>query len=138
MKRTLQRNRGNWHHWEWLDAPTCARGKELIPGLLRRMRAMEDDLKLIEEQKKEVEDKLKLVEREKEELEYEVGELCKQKRLLEDKRTGQRPIDNQIRGVSFLSLVLGFLVVLVIMMILCLLSNWLTFPGGNYEKLMIN
>ncbi|CAL9010839.1 unnamed protein product [Prunus brigantina] len=132
------RNKGNGHHWEWLDAPTCARGKELIPGLLRRMRAMEDDLKLIEEQRKEVEDKLKLVEREKKELEYEVGELCKQKRLLEDKRTGQRPRDNQIRGVSFLSLVLGFLVVLVIMMILCLLSNWLTFPGGNNEKLMIN
>ncbi|XP_034200683.1 uncharacterized protein LOC117615666 [Prunus dulcis] len=91
-----RRNRGNGHHWEWLDAPTCARGKELIPGLLRRMRAMEEDLKLIEEHKKEVEDKLKMVEREKKELEYEVGELCKQKRLLEEKRTGQRPRENQI------------------------------------------
>ncbi|CAB4319776.1 unnamed protein product [Prunus armeniaca] len=100
MKRTLQRNRGNGHHWEWLDAPTCAKGKELIPGLLRRMRAMEDDLKLIEEQKKEVEDKLKMMEREKKELEYKVGELCKQKRLLEKKRTGQRPRENQIWGVE--------------------------------------
>ncbi|CAL9012616.1 unnamed protein product [Prunus brigantina] len=99
------------------------------------MRAMEEDLKLIEEQKKEVEDKLKMVEREKKELEYEVGELCKQKRLLEEKRTGQRPRENQIWGVSFLSLGLGFL---VIMMMLYVLSNWLTFPGGNYEKLMIN
>ncbi|BBN67387.1 hypothetical protein Prudu_63S000400 [Prunus dulcis] len=61
----MQRNRRNGHHWEWLDAPTCARGKELIPGLLRRMRAVEEDLKLTEEQKKEVEDKLKMVERER-------------------------------------------------------------------------
>ncbi|CAL8151538.1 unnamed protein product [Prunus armeniaca] len=62
------------------------------------MRAMEDDLKLIEEQKTEVEDKLKMVERENKELEYEVGELGKQKRLLEEKRTGQRPRKNQIWG----------------------------------------
>ncbi|CAL9017261.1 unnamed protein product, partial [Prunus brigantina] len=128
-------NRRNGHHWEWLDAPTCARGKELIHGLLKRMRAMEDGLKLIEEHKKEVEDKLKMVEREKKELEYKVGELGKQKRLLEEKRIGQRPRENQIWGVSFLSLGLGFL---VIMMMLCILSNLLTFPGGNSEKLMIN
>ncbi|CAB4264267.1 unnamed protein product [Prunus armeniaca] len=84
-----RRNRGNEHHWEWLDALTCARGKELILGLVRRMRAMEENLKLIEEQKKEVEGKLKMEEREKKELEYKVGELGKQKRLLEEKRIGQ-------------------------------------------------
>ncbi|KAL6289344.1 hypothetical protein ACE6H2_006854 [Prunus campanulata] len=138
MQRELQwfkRSRGNGHHCEWLDATTCARGKELIPGLLRRMRAMEEDLKLIEEQKKEVEDKLKMVEREKKELEYKVGELGKQKRVLEENRMGQRPRENRIWGVSFLSMGLGFL---VIMMMLCILSNWLTFPGGNSKKRMIN
>ncbi|CAB4294886.1 unnamed protein product [Prunus armeniaca] len=72
-----RRNRGNGHHCEWLDTLTCARGKELILGLLKRMRAMEENLKLIEEQKKEVEDKLKMEEREKKELEYKVGELGK-------------------------------------------------------------
>ncbi|BFG29157.1 hypothetical protein CerSpe_154310 [Prunus speciosa] len=130
-----RRSRGNGHHWEWLDATTCARGKELIPGLLRRMRAMEEELKLIEEQKKEVEDKLKMVEREKKELEYKVGELGKQKRVLEENRMGQRPRENRIWGVSFLSMGLGFL---VIMMMLCILSNWLTFPGGNSKERMIN
>ncbi|CAB4307941.1 unnamed protein product [Prunus armeniaca] len=42
-----------------------------------------------EEQKKEVEDKLKMVEKEKKELTYKVGELGKQKRLSEGKRIGQ-------------------------------------------------
>ncbi|PQM35283.1 uncharacterized protein Pyn_39805 [Prunus yedoensis var. nudiflora] len=130
-----RRNKGNGHHWELLDATTCAIGKELIPRLLRRMRAMEKDLKLIEEQKKEVEDKLKMVEREKKELEYKVGELGRQKRVLEVNRMGQRPRENRIWGISFMSLGLGFL---VFMMMLCILSNWLTFPGGNFEKLMIN
>ncbi|PQQ03984.1 hypothetical protein Pyn_19349 [Prunus yedoensis var. nudiflora] len=65
------------------------------------MRAMEEDLKLIEEQKKEVEDKLKMVEREKKELKYKVGELVKQKRVLEDNRMGQRLRENRIWGFQF-------------------------------------
>ncbi|CAB4264028.1 unnamed protein product [Prunus armeniaca] len=98
-----RRNRGNGHHWEWLDAPTYARGKELIPGLLRRMRAMEADLKLIEEQKKEVEDKLKMVEREKKELEYEVGELGKQKIVGREKNRPTTKRESDLGG--FISII---------------------------------
>ncbi|CAB4294604.1 unnamed protein product [Prunus armeniaca] len=80
----------------------CKR-KRTNSWVVRRMRAMEADLKLIEEQKKEVEDKLKMVEREKKELEYEVGELGKQKIVGREKNRPTTKRESDLGG--FISII---------------------------------
>ncbi|KAL6284719.1 hypothetical protein ACE6H2_015648 [Prunus campanulata] len=59
----------NWrglHFFNWGENETCARGKEILPGLLRRIRGMEDELRataenfrLMEEEKNKLEQKLR-------------------------------------------------------------------------------
>ncbi|KAL6293845.1 hypothetical protein ACE6H2_001987 [Prunus campanulata] len=38
------------HFFEWVDNETCPRGKQVVPGLLRRLRAMEEEGRAKEEQ----------------------------------------------------------------------------------------
>ncbi|KAL6272754.1 hypothetical protein ACE6H2_023446 [Prunus campanulata] len=58
------------HFFEWVEKETCARGKEILPGLLRRVRAMEDELRATAENFRKMEEeknKLKQKLREEEE-----------------------------------------------------------------------
>ncbi|BBN70120.1 TatD related DNase, partial [Prunus dulcis] len=71
------RNSQTRHHFfEWLDNETCQRGKEVLPGLLRRLRGMEKEIRARDEQ-------LRLVEVEKKKLEEKVGVVIKRKKELE-------------------------------------------------------
>ncbi|CAB4320219.1 unnamed protein product [Prunus armeniaca] len=54
------------HFFAWVENERCPRGKEILPGLLRRLRGMEDELRattenfrLMEEEKNKLEQKLR-------------------------------------------------------------------------------
>ncbi|BBG95586.1 reduced lateral root formation, partial [Prunus dulcis] len=64
------------HFFEWLDNETCPRGKEVLPGLLRRLRGMEEEIRARDEQ-------LRLVEVEKKKLEEKVCVVIEGKKELE-------------------------------------------------------
>ncbi|KAL6284787.1 hypothetical protein ACE6H2_015716 [Prunus campanulata] len=64
------------HFFEWVDNETCPRGKQLIPGLLRRLRAMEEEGRANEEQ-------LRSVEAKKKELQQKLKEIVQGKKVLE-------------------------------------------------------
>ncbi|XP_034214494.1 uncharacterized protein At4g04775-like [Prunus dulcis] len=77
------RNRQTRHHFfEWLDNETCPRGKEVLPGLLRRLRGMEEEIRARDEQ-------LRLVEVEKKKLEEKVCVVIEGKKELEWSRQRQ-------------------------------------------------
>ncbi|CAL2255855.1 unnamed protein product [Prunus armeniaca] len=90
--RKKNRRRGI-HYFEWVDNETCPRGKQVVPGLLRRLRAMEEEGRAKEEQ-------LRAVEAKKKELQQKLKEMVQEKKVLEWAKT----IDN----VGFLDFVLGF------------------------------
>ncbi|BBN68304.1 hypothetical protein Prudu_369S000200 [Prunus dulcis] len=46
-----QKNRVGEHYFRWLDKETCTRGKNVVPGLLRRIRMMETEMRETEERK---------------------------------------------------------------------------------------
>ncbi|CAL8998949.1 unnamed protein product [Prunus brigantina] len=66
----------------WLDNETCPRGKEVLLGLLRRLRGMEEEIRARDEQ-------LRLVEAEKKKLEEKVGVVIEGKKELEWSRQRQ-------------------------------------------------
>ncbi|CAL2266554.1 unnamed protein product [Prunus armeniaca] len=43
------------HFFKWVDNKTCPRGKQMVPGLLRRLRAMEEEGRVKEENLRSVE-----------------------------------------------------------------------------------
>ncbi|XP_020415578.1 uncharacterized protein At4g04775-like [Prunus persica] len=59
-------NKRELHFFTWVENETCPRGKEILPGLLRRLRGMEDELRatpenfrVMEEEKNKLEQKLR-------------------------------------------------------------------------------
>ncbi|CAL8999521.1 unnamed protein product [Prunus brigantina] len=77
------RNSQTRHHFfEWLDNETCPRGKAMLPGLLRRLRGMEEEIRARDEQ-------LRLVEAEKKKLEEKLGPVIEGKKELEWSRQRQ-------------------------------------------------
>ena len=64
------------HYFEWVDNETCPRGKQVVPGLLRRLRAMEEEGRAKEEQ-------LRAVEAKKKELQQKLKEMVQEKKVLE-------------------------------------------------------
>ncbi|KAI5334937.1 hypothetical protein L3X38_025070 [Prunus dulcis] len=59
-------NRRGMHFFKWVDNETCPRGKQVVPSLLRRLRAIEEEgrakeeqLRSVEAKKKELQQKLK-------------------------------------------------------------------------------
>ncbi|CAB4316479.1 unnamed protein product [Prunus armeniaca] len=74
-------SRRGMHYFEWVDNETCPRGKQVVPSLLRRLRAMEEEgraqeeqLRYVEEKKKELQQKLKEMFQEKKVLEWGHGQ----------------------------------------------------------------
>ncbi|CAB4262907.1 unnamed protein product [Prunus armeniaca] len=55
---------GKGHYREWVDEEICPRGKEVLLGLLRRMRGMEQKLNEIEEDNEGLRDKIIAIEKE--------------------------------------------------------------------------
>ncbi|CAB4279735.1 unnamed protein product [Prunus armeniaca] len=64
------------HYFECVDNETFPRGKQMVPGLLRRLRAMEEESRAKEE-------KLRAVEAEKKELQQKLKEMVQEKKVLE-------------------------------------------------------
>ncbi|BBN68450.1 reduced lateral root formation [Prunus dulcis] len=66
-ERRFEHNSQTRHHFfDWLDNETCPSGKEVLPGLLRRLSGMGEEIRARDEQ-------LRLVEAEKKKLEEKVG-----------------------------------------------------------------
>ncbi|KAL6268886.1 hypothetical protein ACE6H2_025797 [Prunus campanulata] len=63
------------HFFEWVDNETCPRGKQVVPGLLRRLRAMEEEGRAKEEQFRSVKAKNK-------ELQQKLKEMVQEKKVL--------------------------------------------------------
>ncbi|KAI5330075.1 hypothetical protein L3X38_029472 [Prunus dulcis] len=79
------KNRGKGHYWEWVDEEICPQGKEVLPGLLRRMRGMEQELNQIEEDNEGLKDKLRAIVQENKELTAIVGRLGRQRMKMNEK-----------------------------------------------------
>ncbi|ONI08697.1 hypothetical protein PRUPE_5G194900 [Prunus persica] len=93
-----RKNRGKGHYWEWVDEEICPRGKEVLPGLLRRMRAMELELNQIEEDNEGLKDKLRVIEQENKELTATVGRLGRQRMKMDEKIMVYRHIGKLMFG----------------------------------------
>ncbi|KAK6131303.1 hypothetical protein DH2020_034953 [Rehmannia glutinosa] len=50
---------GGCTYFSWIDPPTCARARQIVPGLLRRANRFEDELKRLEKEFKRLEEELK-------------------------------------------------------------------------------
>ncbi|CAL9003285.1 unnamed protein product [Prunus brigantina] len=92
---TKQKNRVGEHYFRWLDKETCTRGKNVVPGLLRRIRMMETEMRETEERKNVVVNTLQslearnlemegIIEENKKELDYAVRDNRRLRILLED------------------------------------------------------
>ncbi|CAB4315112.1 unnamed protein product [Prunus armeniaca] len=66
-------SRRGMHYFEWVDNETCPRGKQVVLGLLRRLRAMKEEGRAKEEQLRAVEAKKKEMVQEKKVLEWGHG-----------------------------------------------------------------
>ncbi|CAL2237961.1 unnamed protein product [Prunus armeniaca] len=91
-------NRRGMHYFEWVDNETCPRGKQVVPGLLRRLRAMEEEGRAKEEQ-------LRAVEAKKKELQQKLKEMVQEKRVLEWGH-GQRQLIMWVSLIFFLGVCL--------------------------------
>ncbi|XP_021825368.1 uncharacterized protein At4g04775 [Prunus avium] len=69
-------SRRGMHFFEWVDNETCPRGKQVVPGLLRRLRAMEEEGRAKEEQ-------LRSVEAKKKDLQQKLKEMVQENKVLE-------------------------------------------------------
>ncbi|CAB4314334.1 unnamed protein product [Prunus armeniaca] len=88
------KNRVGEHYFRWLNKETCTRGKNVVPGLLRRTRMMETEMRETEERKNVVVNTLQSLEarnlemegiiEENKELDYAVKDNRRLRLLLED------------------------------------------------------
>ncbi|CAL8995562.1 unnamed protein product, partial [Prunus brigantina] len=124
------RNKGKGHYWEWVDEEICPQGKEVLPGLLRRMRGMEQELNEIEEDNEGLRDKLRAIEQENKEFTATVGRLGRQRMKMDEKIMVYRHRGKLMWVGLFMAWVLGVMVAMLMIKILNLFEK---FP----ENLMI-
>ncbi|CAB4278602.1 unnamed protein product [Prunus armeniaca] len=72
MDRFEPEKKKQYAFFEWVDNETCPRGKQVVLGLLRRLRAMKEEGRAKEEQS---------VEAKKKELQHKLKEMVQKKRF---------------------------------------------------------
>ncbi|KAI5350274.1 hypothetical protein L3X38_003165 [Prunus dulcis] len=119
-----QKNRVGEHYFRWLDKETCTIGKNVMHGLLRRIRMMETEMRETEERKNVVVNTLQSLEaqnlemeriiEENKELDYAVSDNRRLRLLLEDNMMRHRQRECRMSmGACVLFMVIVMMMIMV-------------------------